>query len=81
MILSTKPTFGGHEKFVCRDGWLKKGVDAVTLNPDVFSTDQGLVDLGVGKNMVRSIRHWCLATSLCSEIITPERKRKIQPTD
>jgi hypothetical protein len=81
MILTTKPTFGGHEKFVCRNGWLKKGVDAVIMNPDVFATDQALVDLGVGKNMVRSIRHWCLATSLCSEIVTPERKRKIQPTD
>lgn len=69
----TKPTFGGHEKFVFRQGWLKKGVDAVSENPAIFADDQALVTLGVGKNMVRSIRHWCLATGLLFE--TPDGGR------
>jgi len=62
-----KPIFGGHEKFVFRYGWLKKGVDAVSRNPAIFTEDEALVVLGVGKNMVRSIRYWCLATGLCEE--------------
>jgi hypothetical protein len=62
-----RPTFGGHEKFVFRHGWLKKGVDAVGQDPLVFTQDQALITLGVGKNMVRSIRHWCLATGLVEE--------------
>jgi len=62
-----KPTFGGHEKFVFRHGWLKKGVDALVDNPLVFTHEESLTTLGVGKNMVRSIRHWCLATGLVEE--------------
>jgi len=61
-----KNTFvlGGHETFPFRHGWLKKGIDALTENPKIFSEPNALVKLGVGKNMVRSIRHWCLATGL-----------------
>lgn len=62
-----RPIFGGHEKFTFRHGWLKKGVDAAKTNPGVFTQDDGLVILGVGKNMVRSIRHWCLATGMLEE--------------
>ena len=59
-----KPSFSGHETFPFRYTWLKKGVDAVTDDPTVFSSDQATITLGVGKNMVRSIRHWCTAAGL-----------------
>ena len=75
--LPTKFMFGGHEKFVFRDGWLKKGVDAVSDEPGIFSDNRALVMLGVGKNMVRSIRHWCLATNVCEETVGLDRKRSI----
>jgi hypothetical protein len=75
--LPTKSMFGGHEKFVFRDGWLKKGVDAVSDEPGIFSDNRALVMLGVGKNMVRSIRHWCLATNVCQETVGLDRKRSI----
>lgn len=78
--LNVKPSFGGHEKFVFRDGWLKKGFDAVQKDPLIFTDDNALVVLGVGKNMVRSIRHWCLATSLIEETDMRERKRALQST-
>lgn len=76
-----KPTFGGHEKFVFRNGWLKKGVDAVAADSSIFSRDEALVTLGVGKNMVRSIRHWCLATNLVEEIPGGSHKKHIQPSE
>ena len=77
-----KPTFGGHEKFPLRYGWLKKGVDATLENNAIFSHDQALVKLGVGKNMVRSIRHWCLATNLLEETegASVGRVKPLQPT-
>ena len=76
-----KPSFGGHEKFVFRYGWLKKGVDALSKNPAVFTDDDALVVLGVGKNMVRSIRYWCLATGLFEEKRGPGSGRSLQLTD
>lgn len=76
-----KPTFGGHEKFVFRYGWLKKGVDALSDNPDIFTDDKALVVLGVGKNMVRSIRYWCLATGLFTETRGKRSMRDLQLTN
>jgi len=64
----------GHESFVFRHGWLKKGVDGVHKDPAVFQRDEALIQLGVGKNMVRSIRHWCLATSLVAPSASDPRK-------
>lgn len=75
-----KPSFGRHEKFAFRYGWLKKGVDAVTANPQIFSQDEALVALGVGKNMIRSIRHWCLATNLLEEATGKGRAKPLKPT-
>jgi hypothetical protein len=58
------PSFSGHQTFPFRYTWLKKGVDAVTKDPTVFSSENASVTLGVGKNMVASIRHWCRAAGL-----------------
>lgn len=52
-----KYTFSGHDSFQCRQFWLKKGYDFV-LNGNSFTDDEAVVSLGVGKNMVASIRHW-----------------------
>ena len=60
-------SFSGHETFVFRYTWLKKGVDALSKDPKAFGRDDAIVDLGVGKNMVRSIRHWVLATGVAEE--------------
>ena len=62
------PSFSGHQTFPFRYTWLKKGVDAVIKNSNVFTDEDAPVTLGVGKNMVRSIRHWCLAADLIKKI-------------
>jgi hypothetical protein len=59
--------YGGvsrHETFTPRYGWLKKGVDAAEKNVAVFNALDAIERIGVGKNMVRSIRSWCLAFKL-----------------
>jgi len=61
----------GHESFPCRYSWLPKAVRGLSNDPKLFSDDeQAMVTLGVGKNMVRSIRFWVQATG----IATPEAK-------
>jgi hypothetical protein len=54
-------SFSGHETFPLRFNWLKKGVDAATDDPGIFNDDAAIAEFGVGKNMVRAIRHWGLA--------------------
>ena len=60
-------SFSGHETFPFRYPWLKKGYDAVLADASVFLRDDAITTLGVGKNMVRSIRHWCLAAGVLEE--------------
>lgn len=51
--------FSGHETFAFRYAWLPKAYRAVKSNSKFFSDeDQAMIELGVGKNMVRSIRFW-----------------------
>lgn len=57
-------SFSGHQTFPFRYTWLKKGVDAIKQDPTVFSSEDASVTLGVGKNMVASIRHWCTVARL-----------------
>jgi len=52
-----KITFSGHESFHCKPLWLKKGFDYKNKGED-FNNLNAVVKLGVGKNMVASIRFW-----------------------
>jgi len=55
-----KYTFSGHESFPCKSLWLKKGYDFVVAGND-FNSPKAVIGLGVGKNMVASIRFWLKA--------------------
>lgn len=55
--MSGKLSFSGHESFPCRALWLKKGYDFVVAGKN-FNSPRAVIDLGVGKNMVMSIRYW-----------------------
>jgi hypothetical protein len=58
-----KYTFSGHDSFHCRQLWLKKGFDFVQ-DGNSFNNDDAVVKLGVGKNMVSSIRYWSKAYNI-----------------
>jgi hypothetical protein len=74
--------FSGHETFSFRTAWLKKAIDAVTADPRMFTRDDAFVVLGVGKNMVRSIRHWALVTGVVEEDPTvADRGRTLRVSD
>lgn len=61
------PIFARHETFHPRFGWLKKGFDAVTCDPNIFLSEDAHIKLGVGKNMAKSIRYWCRAFKLIDD--------------
>lgn len=55
--------FSGHESFSCKTLWLKKGYDFIK-NDYNFNAPDAVVQLGIGKNMVASIRYWMRAFGL-----------------
>jgi len=61
---SNKVSFGRHETFILRYSWLSKGFHEFTRNPNVFLDEDATVTLGVGKNMVSSIKSWLIACQL-----------------
>ncbi|MFK5948277.1 MAG: DUF4007 family protein [Methylococcales bacterium] len=65
-FLSDQVTFGRHETFALRYSWLPKGFHALKSNPSVFDDEDAVVALGVGRNMVLSIRYWLRACQLIS---------------
>lgn len=64
--------FSGHESFICKQFWLKKGYDFITHSGN-FNDESAVVELGVGKNMVISISYWLKAFGITdqSNKITP----------
>ncbi len=58
--------FSGHETFVCKQFWLKKGYDLIESGK-LFSDDSAVVELGVGRNMVISIRFWMKSFGLIDD--------------
>ena len=61
--------FGRHSSFQLRYGWLTKGYDAIKEHSarDIFNSEDATVELGVGKNMVASIRYWLQAVGITDE--------------
>lgn len=58
--------FSGHETFPCKSMWLKKGYD-YSVNNNKFTDPDAVIKLGVGKNMVQSIRFWLRAFGLSND--------------
>lgn len=73
--------FSGHESFPLRFGWLAKGVRLCHADPEGFAKADAMVELGVGKNMVRSIRFWATESKM---LAPPDRStsrgQQLHPT-
>lgn len=69
--------FRAHETFFIRKGWLSKGMKAVKNNSDAFiSKEVNPMDtLGIGSNMVKSLRYWMQAVGITKE---PRNGRRVQ---
>jgi Protein of unknown function (DUF4007) len=58
--------FSGHETFVCRQFWLKKGYEHLVAQRS-FADEDAVVHLGVGKNMTTSIKFWLRGFNVIDE--------------
>ena len=56
----SKTSFGRNETFSLRYSWLNKGLKEFKQNENIFLSQDAPLVLGVGKNMVSSIKY-CLA--------------------
>ena len=67
--------FRAHDTFFIRKGWLYKGIKNVVHDRTVFMGDNGnpMDILGIGANMVKSLRYWLQAVGLTAE--PPQGKR------
>ena len=72
--------FRGHESFFIRRGWLYKGLKNIEKSPDIFSNKnkKPTDTLGIGTNMVRSLRYWLQAVGLTTEEKNATNKRAEQ---
>ena len=61
---AAEPIFARHETFHPRYGWFRKAYATAAANGRGFSVEDAPVVIGVGKNMVRSIKFWGQAAKL-----------------
>ena len=65
--LAVRPRFSGHETFACRFAWLPKAVRLMDRDAAALSNDEkAILELGLGKNMVKALRFWLDAFGVAS---------------
>ena len=74
--------YSGHESFPIRFTWLTKAVRHCEREEhrDLFSRPDAMVTLGVGKNMVRSMRSWGISTRMLEPDGDTARNSRLRPT-
>lgn len=61
--------FSGHESFPLRYAWLPKAARAIADDSNAFVDEEvAMVELGLGKNMVRALRFWVQATGIAEPV-------------
>lgn len=56
-----------HESFSIREGWLVKGIKAIKIDSKVFTSQNATDILGMGSNMVKSLKYWMLTTNIIDD--------------
>jgi hypothetical protein len=73
--------FRAHDTFFIRKGWLYKGLKNVVVDSSVFMGGNGnpMDILGIGANMVKSLRYWLQAVGLTNEPSAGKRTQNLTP--
>jgi len=67
--------FAGHESFPLRHAWLPKAVNLVRKDSSYLSHEETTMrELGVGKNMARSVKHWSESAQILKRERTGEHR-------
>ncbi|KGX91860.1 DUF4007 family protein [Pontibacillus marinus] len=67
--------YGQHQSFYLRDRWLSKAIKQLKKDSRFFYDKEAFEKIGLGKNMVQSLRFWVVATNLAEEQTNDERKK------
>ncbi|MED2971802.1 DUF4007 family protein [Fictibacillus sp. B-59209] len=67
--------YGQHQSFYLRDRWLPKAIKEIDNDERFFYDKFAFEKIGLGKNMVQSLRYWSLATNVIGEDFTKERQK------
>ncbi|MFD3259579.1 DUF4007 family protein [Paenibacillus lentus] len=59
--------YARHQSFYIRDKWFSKGLTAVSQNSRFFYDDFSFEKIGLGKNMVESLKYWLIALNVIEE--------------
>jgi hypothetical protein len=57
-------SFARHQSFYIRANWFAKAIEQVNADPRALSSKDSPARLGIGKNMVESLRFWLVASGL-----------------
>lgn len=57
--------FGQHQSFYLRIYWLRKAIQQINKNNRFFYKSDASELIGLGTNMVNSLKHWIVATDIC----------------
>lgn len=71
--------FRAHETFFIRKGWLSKGIKYVEKSEGRVFIDKEknpMDELGIGSNMVKSLRYWLQAVGITYENVSTKRVQK-----
>lgn len=60
--------YSQHQSFYLRDRWLSKAIKNVQVNNSFFFDKDAFEKMGLGKNMVQSLKYWIIATKLFEEV-------------
>ena len=72
--------YGQHQSFYLRDRWLNKSVQHLEEDNRFFYKKDAFEKIGLGKNMLHSLRYWVVATGVVEEVFNEERKKVHQIT-
>lgn len=65
-----KVSFSGHDKFDCKIDWIIRGIESLNEDTDLFASkniEKAIEKLGLGINMVKSLKYWLQIFDLISD--------------
>ncbi|MFO2551251.1 DUF4007 family protein, partial [Alicyclobacillus cycloheptanicus] len=60
--------YGQHQSFYLRVNWLRKAMRQLKADDRFFYNESAAEQIGLGKNMVQSLRYWVVATGIVNEV-------------
>lgn len=67
--------YGQHQSFYLRDRWLSKAMKPLKYDDRFFYDKEAFEKIGLGKNMVQSLKFWVVATKVAEEKFNERRKK------